>query len=679
MTKKQPAGGAARKKSAPVRPRGDRVLDARPDTLDFRDLMYVPTLIEVAAYRTLADYRRAKVPVLDQGSEGACTGFGLATVVHYLLRTHKVEPNNMGVSPFMLYDLARRYDEWPGDKYSGSSCRGAIKGWYKHGVCADKLWPATRPGAPLDHASVQDAATRPLGAYFRVNHRSLVAMHAAISETGALYASGTVHGGWRDVGGDGMIRASDEILGGHAFAIVAYDDEGFWIQNSWGTGWGKQGFGHVSYDDWLENGSDAWVARLGVPVKLMGIGAKPRATFVGAVHAKGWSYSDLRPHVINVGDNGLLDPHGDVGTTAQMVQEIVRNDIPRITQGWKKKRIVLYAHGGLVKQSDALQRVGEYRDAMLAKECYPLAFIWNSDFWSTVRGLLNNAVAQRRPEGILGDAKDFMLDRLDDLLEPVARNLGGQGIWTKMKENAIDASRRPDGGARLVAQELAALIAKDPSIELHVAGHSAGSIFHAPLLQLLATKGAVAQGPMQGQAGLAVSIQTCTLWAPAATTALFKDCYLPLIQSGAIDRFALFHLDDHTEQDDNCADIYHKSLLYLVANALDDRAHVPLLHDGEPIVGMQKWIDNDAAISGLFKSGKADRVVAPTTGLPQGDEDASEAKHHGDFDDDLPTLYATLARILGNETAAASAEIEIRTGTSRRHDIRRTLNLTTSR
>ena len=68
-----------------------RTLDARPDTLDFRDRMFEPTLIEVPVRRPLEVYRKGGVPILDQGTEGACTGFGLATVVHYLLQTRKVE------------------------------------------------------------------------------------------------------------------------------------------------------------------------------------------------------------------------------------------------------------------------------------------------------------------------------------------------------------------------------------------------------------------------------------------------------------------------------------------------------------------------------------------------------------------------------------------------------------
>ena len=64
--------------------------------------MFEATLIEVPTERPLADYLKARVPILDQGQEGACTGFGLATVVHYLLRTRRVVPDRGEVSPWMF-------------------------------------------------------------------------------------------------------------------------------------------------------------------------------------------------------------------------------------------------------------------------------------------------------------------------------------------------------------------------------------------------------------------------------------------------------------------------------------------------------------------------------------------------------------------------------------------------
>ena len=115
--------------------------DVRRDTIDFRDLLYTPTLVEVPSAIDPEQYRQKGVPVLYQGNEGACTGFGLATVANYLLRTRRVVPDEIEVSPRMFYEMAKRYDEWPGEKYSGSSARGAMKGWHKHGVCSSKVWP----------------------------------------------------------------------------------------------------------------------------------------------------------------------------------------------------------------------------------------------------------------------------------------------------------------------------------------------------------------------------------------------------------------------------------------------------------------------------------------------------------------------------------------------------------
>ena len=176
--------------------------------------MFEPTLIEVQTERPLDEYRKMKVPILDQGTEGACTGFGLATVVHYLLRTRDVIRDDDEISPRMLYNMARRYDEWPGEKYSGSSARGAMKGWHKHGVCSRGHWTYDRKlekqDTKLFAKRYEDALRRPLGAYFRVNHKDLIAMHAAITEVGILYATSQVHEGWQNVGTDGVIEWTPE-------------------------------------------------------------------------------------------------------------------------------------------------------------------------------------------------------------------------------------------------------------------------------------------------------------------------------------------------------------------------------------------------------------------------------------------------------------------------------------
>lgn len=635
-----------------------RVYNVRPDTMDFRDKMYEATLIEVPKRIALEDYRKVKVPILDQGTEGACTGFGLATVTNYLLRKRKEVKGKDSVSPRMMYEMAKRYDEWPGEKYDGSSARGAMKGWHKHGVCNESVWryDPKKPDARLTEARIADAANRPLGAYFRVNHKDLVAMHAALAEVGILYATATVHAGWEAVSADGVIPLRDEILGGHAFAIVAFDERGFWIQNSWGPGWGHQGFALISYQDWLGNGTDIWVARLGAPVILETAEKGAAAGRAGAMRAKSYSYPELRPHIISIGNDGALRDDGIFGTSAAEAEEIIKQDFPRITRNWKKKRLLLYAHGGLVSEESAIQRVSDYRKALLDAEVYPLAFSWKSDAWTTIKNIIEDAHSRRRPEGILDAAKDFMLDRLDDALEPLARTLGGRTMWSEMKENALFATLNEKGGARIALGFLDELLAQDPSIEIHIAGHSAGSIFHAPVVQLLTAKGKIASGPLSGMTGLGRKIETCTLWAPACTVDLFKQTYLPALNAKGIKRFALFTLTDQVEQDDNCANIYHKSLLYLVSDAFEQRVRIPVFQkDGEPILGMEKFVRADAELDMLFKNGKADWVRSPNT-AEDGSPVHSTARHHGDFDDDKPTVLATLARILGRGTAQAPFE-----------------------
>lgn len=130
---------------------------------------------------------------------------------------------------------------------------------------------------------------------------------------------------------------------------------------------------------------------------------------------------------------------------------------------------------------------------------------------------------------------------------------------------------------------------------------------------------------------------------------LFTESYAPLITRMRIEDFTLFTLTDSVEQDDHCANIYHKSLLYLVSNALEARSGSPPAREGVPLLGMARFVEKDPGVSELIKAKRLDWVKAPNSFLP-GSESASAARHHGDFDDDEPTVRATLARILGQKT-----------------------------
>jgi hypothetical protein len=613
------------KKQNKKEPFKGRVLNARPDVIDFRDKLYTASLFEVPVAKDLEEYKKHKVPILDQGQEGACAGFGLATVIHYLLLTRKHVPCKDRVSPRMLYEMAKKYDEWEGEDYIGSTARGAMKGWHKHGVCKEEIWKydAKKPDKEFTSERAENAANFPVGAYYRVNHKDLADLHTAIAEVGILYATARVHDGWFKVGKDGEIPYSgQEIQGGHAFAIVAYNENGFWIQNSWGDEWGLDGFALISYDDWLANGTDVWVARLGSPVALRSANSIAKTFSVAAATRDGFSFKDLRPHVISFTNNGELKTTGTYGNTSKDIERIFTEYIPAVTANWKRKRILFYAHGGLVSEDSVLQRLADYRQAMLSNEVYPIFFVWNSDLWNTIKNLLKDGLAKRKPEERVSSAFDFMLDRLDDALEPLLR-FPGKAAWNEMKENAIAASGR-GGGAVTALNYLKKYMDENPKAGIHLVGHSAGANFLAPVIDQLVNRHDL-------------KIRSCTLWAPSCTMEVLEESYLPAIKKNAIGKFALYTLTDQAEQDDNCFNIYNKSLLYLVSNSFE------ITPRGTSLMGMAKFIKEHEELSHLIQTQKVDWITSPNT-LPS--PDCCEARHHGDFDNDVPCLESTLARIL---------------------------------
>src|SRR5262245_61895817 len=301
-------------------PTGDSfVADAVPDPFDERDLEYRPRLQLLPPMLDQRHADKAYYIYLQKGS--SCTGHAVASVVNTVLAQALLDrsdvedepPKLPRVSPYMLYRLARRYEEYPGEEDAGPALRGALKGWFHHGVAPEESWnPDSEPDLD-DPAFVEICRERPLGAYYRVNPFRLDDMQSAISELQAIAVSARIHDGWtapvevnnpRD-GRTLMVirrRVDSQARGGHAFALVGYNDVGFLVQNSWGTGWGKGGFATLPYEDWLDSGYDAWVVRPGVPRTPFASGRKVAPTGTGGrlVTAPGPDLNRLTRHVVNL-------------------------------------------------------------------------------------------------------------------------------------------------------------------------------------------------------------------------------------------------------------------------------------------------------------------------------------------------------------------------------------------
>ena len=651
-----------------------RTFDVRPDTADFRDRIYEPTLVEVPPEIPLEAHRGrypdGKLTILDQGSAGACTGYGLAAVAHFLLRTRRLKPDSTPVSPHMLYAMARRHDEWADPRHGGSSARGAMKGWHKHGICAEALWPGPAPGR-MTRRRTEDGARRPLGAYFRVDHRDLSAIHAALAEAGILFATALVHGGWLRTGPDGSIFPGRGGPSAHAFAIVGYEARGFWIQNSWDIGWARGGFGLLAYDDWLLNGLDVWAARLGAPVvrsfasrHRVPLLSFPRPSTVPASDGAGAASgpADLRPFVIHLGRGGLL--HGgnggrgdDGGTAPADLRRIFSEEIPRRTRDWPRRRILFYAHGGLVDRAEALGTAERLLPAFLKARIYPVFFIWGTGFLATLTGLIADLLHARTPEDGLGPARGILQDRLNATVEILARAAGLDRLWKSMRHNALQATADRAGGVRLALKELSRLLENDPAIEVHAAAHSAGAILLAPLIRKLATRGGIRAGLLRGEKGLGRRLASLTLWAPACTLALFREALLPLLRNGGIGRFALFTLKERFEREDRVAGIYGGSVLELVSRALEDGAG-SRAQAGVPLLGLERCLLDAPGLTGARRRiAREDPAWLRIPGLrrafwirapnrsPASSPCRSHARRHDGFDDDPATVRSTLLGI----------------------------------
>lgn len=166
-----------------------------------------------ATARPLRTRTRLQYQYLDQGSEGACTGFGTAKALGQTPERVNVETATNAFAR-KIYHLAQREDEWPGEDYEGSSVLGAMKATKNMGWISAYYWAT-----------------------------SLKQMQHAVCHLGSLVLGINWYEGMFNTDAGGFIRPTGVLVGGHAICVGGVDlgRQAFILHNSWGRSWGGRG------------------------------------------------------------------------------------------------------------------------------------------------------------------------------------------------------------------------------------------------------------------------------------------------------------------------------------------------------------------------------------------------------------------------------------------------------
>jgi hypothetical protein len=155
---------------------------------------------------------------LDQGSEGACTGFALA----HCLGIGNMRWDVSDTQARWLYKLAQQHDQWHGENYEGSSVQGAMEGAKAVGLITGYWWI---------ESEAELKAALPYGAL----------------DAGTWWYSGM----WKP-DSNGYVHATGTREGGHSYEIGAVDllRNRARIDNSWGKSkWGVNGSAWIDLDE----------------------------------------------------------------------------------------------------------------------------------------------------------------------------------------------------------------------------------------------------------------------------------------------------------------------------------------------------------------------------------------------------------------------------------------------
>jgi C1A family cysteine protease len=217
------------------------------------------------------------VRIENQGEIGSCTANSATSCLEYLFKkSGKPVPE---LSRLFVYWMTRvRVEHVPGTEDAGAVIRDVMKSLAKYGACLEKSWPYDESKFSIEptKAAQDEGLKYQLLASGAGDYKpgyyllpTLYAMKKCLAEGYPFVGGFSVPESMmsEETAKTGIVKLpakGEEIVGGHAIAFVGYDNSTKLLKfcNSWGSGWGKGGFGFLPYDYFAKGLlSDCWVMR----------------------------------------------------------------------------------------------------------------------------------------------------------------------------------------------------------------------------------------------------------------------------------------------------------------------------------------------------------------------------------------------------------------------------------
>lgn len=217
----------------------DEGLGRRVD-IDFRDKAYPMTaVLEAPEPERRYRYWYPSGAWWDQGRTGTCVGHAWGHWVEDGPVTHRGQEHV--VDPIEIYLACTKIDPWPGndngDLNFGTSVRAGAKVLQSQGIITEYRW-----------AWDIDTVVK------------------ALLTTGPLVVGSYWYSGMYSLEDGFWLRPTGSRVGGHAYVLngINLDRDLIRIKNSWGRGWGRDGYGYISISDMESLVTDSGEACLAV-------------------------------------------------------------------------------------------------------------------------------------------------------------------------------------------------------------------------------------------------------------------------------------------------------------------------------------------------------------------------------------------------------------------------------